>query len=276
MTIIDGAVKPGIDIRSKYEGAEFARLTGTTHATLVANWKSNNNTGQMSACNGFVAWYARELGITAKLDKRFESWFKLEASLRACGMGHAWVPAGTFDPGPGDILHHSRGGSGMHVDVAIGFTPDHRLIRAAAGQITFLKPRNPDKETDVLKRVTGDGPYNFRNLIGWLDIDRFFQPAPGVWSATNWALGWWSVNDGQQYYYYFAPDSQVQYVRQRPQVMFAPPKAPASTGRYSFIEGDAILIKWSSGTEETFTPDPARAAMQGRSTRYGGLVARKM
>jgi hypothetical protein len=279
LTIINDAVKPGRNITSKNDSAEFARLTGTTHENLVANWKSNNNTGQKSACNGFVAWYAQQVGITKHLNAQFKSWFNLEASLRACGMGHAWVPAAyTPEPQPGDILHHSRNGTGLHVDVCVGFASGKRLIRAAAGQITFLKPRNPDRETDVLKQVTGDGAYNYRNLIGWLDLDRFFGAVPKSAAAptTNWAIGWWSVTDGQQYYYYFAADNQVQYIRQRPVSLFAPAKAPSSIGQYSFLEDNRLFIHWSSGTEEKFTPDGPRTAMEGKSSRYGGLVAKRM
>jgi hypothetical protein len=274
-TLLDSAVPEGVEIRSNRDSATFARLTNTTHETLVANWKTG---GIMSACNGFVGWYAGKLEITG-----IYSFFKLEDSLRKIGKGHAWVPAdGTADPKTGDILHHTKGGTGLHVDVCVGFASGRRLIRAAAGQITFQNPRNPAAEFDVLKRVTGDKPYDFHNLLGWLDIERFFEAAPGPdeGPTINWVIGWWDVNDGEQYYYYFGTDGHVQYTKNRPVSMFAPPKVPLSSGEYSFRPNNVVFIRWNpldgGSTEETFTADGGRKAMKGRSSRYGPLVALRL
>jgi hypothetical protein len=227
IALLNKEVPPGVDIRSNRDSAKFERLTNTSHASLVANWKDKSKIktgGIMSACNGFVGWYAAQMGISG-----IESFFNLEASLRKINKGHAWVPAdGKADPQPGDILHHFQGGTGLHVDVCIGFTADRRLVRAAAGQITFQKPRNPDAEFDVLKRVTGTAKYDFHNLLGWLDIERFFESAPAADAGPfiNWAIGWWDVNDGDQYYYYFGVNDHVQWTEKRPASMFVPPKSP--------------------------------------------------
>ena len=70
MALLNKYVPDGIEIQSKRDAEKFKLLTGTSHETLVANWKGG---GIMSACNGFVSWYAGQLEI-----KGIASWFKLE------------------------------------------------------------------------------------------------------------------------------------------------------------------------------------------------------
>jgi hypothetical protein len=272
MALLDKHVPDGIEIQSKRDKEKFALLTGTSHETLVANWKGG---GIMSACNGFVGWYAGQLEI-----KGIASWFKLEESMRNIGKGHAWVTAdGRSDPQPGDILHHSKDGTGLHVDVCIGFTGDHRLIRAAAGQITFLKPRNPDREFDVLKRVTGSAPYNYRNLLGWLDIEQFFwkPPVASAEPTGSWVVGWWKVYDGNQYYYYFDNDGYVQYTKTPPATPFAPPKFPLNSGKYTYEPDRRVVIEWNPAdggqTIEKFAAQVDLKVMNGTSNRYAPLYA---
>jgi hypothetical protein len=269
--LLDSVLKPGVEIQSKRDAATFERLTGTPHATLVANWKTG---GIMTACNGFVGWYAGSLGI-----KGIASWFKLEASLKKAGKSHAWVRAdGSSEPLYGDILHHSKGGTGLHVDVAIGFTSDHRLIRAAAGQTTFLKPRDPDREFDVLKRVTGQNAFDYHNLLGWLDLERYFaSTSPSVAPPIKWVTGWWDVTDGRQWYYYFDDSDGVRYTRYSPMPSGGPPLTPESRGTYSYDDNNSVVyVTWESGTKETFTANSGRTAMNGRSNRYGDLSASRM
>jgi hypothetical protein len=272
--LLDRNVPPGRRITSNGDHDLFKRLTNTSHEDLQANWRKTPP-GIMSACNGFVAWYARSMGIQG-----IDNYFLLEASLRSIGKGHAWVPSdGDSKPAYGDILHHTQGGSGLHVDVCIGFTPDGRLVRAAAGQILFRKPRNPDVEFDTLTRVTGTSAFNCRNLIGWLDIELFFQSIPGTGFRKKWATGWWDVKDGNQYFYYFDAGSRVQYVKKRPGSMFVPHPMPLNTGKYAYQPNGNIVIEWNpldgGATIETFTPKPDHRAMSGTS-RYGPLTGVKM
>lgn len=277
-TLLDREVKAGIEIQSRRDKQLFTRLTNTTHDTLVTNWRSG---GIMSACNGFVGWYASNMGI-----KGIESYFTLEKSLRKIDKGHAWVPADSgVDPQYGDILHHYKNGTGLHVDVFIGFTSDRRadrrMIRVAAGQITFHKPRNPDAEYDVLKRVTGDFTYDPKNLFGWLDLERFFDapPAAALGTQSSWVNGWWNVNDGTQYFYYFFPDGRVQYVKRQPASMLVPPTAPLNTGTYNYLPGGEVFVRWNPAgggqTEETFTAGSDRTTMTGTSNRYPPLTAKR-
>jgi hypothetical protein len=85
MALLDKYVPNGIEIQSKRDAEKFESLTGTSHEALVADWKRG---GIMSACNGFVSWYAGQLGI-----KGIASWFKLEESMRNIGQGtHGRLP----------------------------------------------------------------------------------------------------------------------------------------------------------------------------------------
>jgi hypothetical protein len=280
-TLLDRELPEGAKVWSKHDGARFARLCGTTHAEMVADWKDKSRVktgGIMSACNGFAGWYAREMGVTG-----INSFFKLEASLRSLGKGHAWVPAdGKASPEYGDILHHSKGGTGLHVDVCIGFDKAGHLRRAAAGQILFKNPRNPDEESDLLTRVTGTDKYDYHKLLGWMDLEQYFVAAPGseVMPTTNWVTGWWEVNDGEQYFYYFGNGGYVQYTKKRPATLFAPPKVPLNAGQYSFPTNYEVFIRWNpldgGPTEENFTTDAGRRKMDGRSNKYGRLVAKRL
>lgn len=270
--------KPAIHSRTDPE--TFRAYTGTSHDDLKKNWKGG---GIMTACNGFTGWYAAQVGITTgPKAASIESWFALESSLQKAGRLDAWVPAdGTSDPQPGDILHHRQSGTGLHVDVALGFAPGRKLIRAGAGQTSFGKKRNPEAETDILTIVTGQTAYDYNKLIGWLDLDRFFDNTPGASQPNvNWALGWWDINDGQQYYYYFAPNGTVQYTKARPVTLFAPPSSPVNSGRYHFTQHNALFIRWNAWdgdpTEETFTATGIRTTMQGTSNRYAPLTGKKI
>jgi hypothetical protein len=272
--LLDRELPVGTEVRSNGQGERFKQLTGTSHDKLKDNWKTG---GIMTACNGFASWYAGRMGITG-----IDSYFNLEAALAKIGKSHAWVPAdGSRKPAYGDILHHTQGGTGLHVDVCIGFTKDGRLMRAAAGQTLFKSPRKPEAETDVIKRVTGTGPFNFRNLVGWLDLEKFFLPAPAAdeRESSNWAMGWWDVKDANQYFYFFDCGGHVQYTKSRPAAKFAPPRNPLNAGTYQMRPNNGIFIRWNAltegSTEETFRAGPDRRSMTG-SSRYGALVAQRI
>ena len=78
-------------------------------------------------------------------------------------------------------------------------------------------------------------------------------------------FGWWDVNDGIQYYYYFGADGHVQYTKGRPISMFTPPKVPKNSGTYNLRPNNVVFIRWNpvdgGATEETFTADGTRRAM---------------
>jgi hypothetical protein len=272
MQLLNKNVPAGVEIQSERDKKRFEELTYTSHKTLTDNW---SNGGIMTACNGFVGWYAVQMGIVTgkKDDPKIASWFRLEESMRAIGKGHAWVSAdGRSEPQEGDILHHYKDGTGLHVDVCMGFDKAHKLMRAAAGQ------GKPPKY-DVLKQVTGTAPYNYRNLLGWLDLEQFFwqPPYPGSEPMGHWVFGWWKVYDGNQYYYYFYRDGRVQYTEKPPATPFAPPKAPVNFGTYTYEPGRQIVIEWNpvdgGPTIETFSAQTDLKAMNGTSNKYAPLYA---
>lgn len=188
--ILDRAVPEGKIIKSNENpptyGNDFLRLTNTSHLLLMNSYRTG---GQLTACNDFVNWYARKLGINDISD-----WFNLKDALHKISKGYAWVESTANGPRPkyGDILRHKPK---RHVDVAIGFTGPNGTIlrRVAAGQGDGNRysthPRPPEhklpsledrlKEYDVLRRVddglSGRAPYNWQNLEGWLDIELYFR-----------------------------------------------------------------------------------------------------
>jgi hypothetical protein len=168
------------EVRSDLNPALFKKLTGgVTQEILMENWKSG---GIRTVCIDFVCWYAREMGIDIissippKLrNPKVDGFFALQETLTKCGKGYAYVAATKDGPRPecGDILRHGKGA--FHVDVAVGFD-DKVLLRAAGGQSSHPRPKSDvSKEYDNVLRVRGKGPYDFSNLQGWLDIEKFFS-----------------------------------------------------------------------------------------------------
>jgi hypothetical protein len=175
--LLDHELPIGVEYKSNgpENGKRYKELTGTDPQTLMDNWKTG---GIMTACNGFVGWYAGQLGI-----KGIASWFDLQKSLVSAKKPNAWVPStAKVRPKYGDILRHTT----FHVDVALDFDGDV-LLRAAAGQSSHPRPTaDVSQEYDNVLRVRGKGPYNFQNLQGWLDLDLFFaSPLP----VPDWLVG---------------------------------------------------------------------------------------
>ena len=99
--------------------------------------------------------------------------------------------------------------------------------------------------------------------------------------GLSWLLGWWDVNDGNQYYYYFGPKGFVQYTKTRPANTARPLAAGMNQGVYSMNGSDVLVIDWNPAdggtTVETFGgARPGSARMAGTSNRYGPLVATRL
>jgi hypothetical protein len=94
----------------------------------------------------------------------------------------------------------------------------------------------------------------------------------------TWLHGWWSVNDGNQYYYYFGPKGFVQYTKTRPTALVKPPAHPLNRGMYFFAIGE-LVIDWNpadgGATQERFVGGPSDS-MSGRSNRYAPLQATRL
>jgi hypothetical protein len=253
-----------VPIRSTDAGGGYAKYTGgLLHQTMADNWKKG---GIMTGCNAFAGWYAQQLGSTTYLGR-----FDLDSFLPSHGKGYAWVKSGPGKrPQPGDILIHT----GLHEDVCIGFVGDI-LHRMAAGQ------GGKGMGCDLLCRVPGKGPFNAGNLKGWVDIDLYFGQAPAVSPLAQWMQGWWSVWDGNQYYYYFDACGSVQYTKVKPIGKMAPPAKPLNQGSFKFPQSNTLVIDWNpadnGATKETFSDARVGCTqMNGTSNRYSPLVAKRM
>lgn len=236
------------------------------------SWRANKNGPKLlTACGGFASHYAGEMGIADIKDI-----FNLEQSLINVGKGHAWVPASSGKrPQVGDILRHAA----FHVDVAAGWKGNH-LVRVAAGQSFHPRPTtNVENEFDALKWVTGENEYSASRLLGWLDIELYFEAAPKADAAVNWLKGWWKVWDGSTYYYFFRPDGVVQYTKTKPVNLHAAPVHPKGIGRYSYSAPE-LVVTWNQvpGAEEACRETFRNALtgcqqMNATSTLYSPLIA---
>ena len=93
--------------------------------------------------------------------------------------------------------------------------------------------------------------------------------------------GWWDVDDGVQYYYYFGPGGFVQWSYKPPLGISAPIKLPQNQGTYTVTSAGLLTIKWNpsggDSTVETFSGvSPTVRKMKGTSNRFADLTASKM
>ena len=97
-------------------------------------------------------------------------------------------------------------------------------------------------------------------------------------AAPEPVKGWWTVNDGTTYYYYFSDQSLVNlvtYTKARPaNARVAPPKRPLNEGRVT-ATAQGLVIDWNpadgGATRETFTRKAGSGSeMSGVSNRGEG------
>lgn len=156
--ILDDALPEGKVINSDGPtAATFKDMTGTSQADLERNWAAG---GHMTCCNGFTGWYGQKMGSATYLGG-----FDLKHLAAKAGKPDSWIVS-TKDNAPkyGDILRHAS----FHVDVSLGLDDDDKLSRAAGGQ------GGPIAHHDTIKRVKGLTPYDWKKLVGWIDIDLYF------------------------------------------------------------------------------------------------------
>jgi len=265
--ILDAALPPNTTITSNGATAgKYTELTGIAHKTLADNWAKG---GIMTGCNGFTGWYGARLG-----SKTYLGVFDLEGIVKKAGRPDSWVKS-TKDNRPqyGDILRHAS----FHVDVCLGFDGD-LLLRAAAGQ------GGKNAGGDIIKRLRGTAAYDPSKLVGWIDLDLYFGGAASP-SASDaelaWLHGWWTVSDGETYYYYFFPSGVVQYTKTKPTAQTPPPAHPLNTGKFSYTKPGTLVLDWNpadgGATRETFRNATSNAIkMNATSNRYAPLVATKL
>jgi hypothetical protein len=108
-------------------------------------------------------------------------------------------------------------------------------------------------------------------------------PTPGPTALNiDWAIGWWKVWDGNNYWYYFYGDSDVIYIKQAPNKNWKPPKTTGRRGRVEPLE-HGLKITWppfsdEEGTVETFTRMnwTSTTDMSATSSKYSPLGAKKL
>lgn len=101
--------------------------------------------------------------------------------------------------------------------------------------------------------------------------------------VPTWLQGWWQVEDGFTYFYYFGKQHVVHYTKTRPRLTSQPAQTPLNKGSVSISTApDRVVIDWNpadgGATRETFTPSPSSGSdtMRGVSNRYAPLLANKM
>lgn len=161
--LLDSNVPENKEIWSDRDASEFKRLTGKSHAELVAVWSRGS---KETMCYGFAQWYSIQLGSRVSLGVLQRP--VLLARLKSVGKLSAWVES-TRDTRPkyGDICLHKA----MHIGVHIGFDAAGVRTQAAAGQ-------GGPPTRDIVKRARGKVPYDFTKMHGWVDLDLYFDATP--------------------------------------------------------------------------------------------------
>lgn len=183
--------------------AQFTSLTGTPHETIWKNWEGG---GIMTACNGFVGWYAGQLG-----SDKYLGHFDLETFLPTIGKGHAWAKStANARPKYGDICRHTA----FHVGVSLDFDGNiwNHVDAGQGGPVR--KDGILVGGHDVLKRTRGTAPYDFKKLQGWIDLELYFESAAQTGPVPEWLVGWRNVAwRGQACYYYVDTNGQLNWTQ---------------------------------------------------------------
>ncbi len=61
-------------------------------------------------------------------------------------------------------------------------------------------------------------------------------------NSLSWLPGWWTVWDGNYYYYFFDLSGSVVYIESEPQTQGAP-ASPKSRGTYGFNKAGELVVK---------------------------------
>jgi len=156
-------------------------------------------------------------------------------------------------------------------------------LRGKRGLLIFgIKHTELWNGNTILQRGGASG-MNEPNLFGqqkilFWEITTAADPNP----IPSWVQGWWSVWDGNQYYYYFSNQHGVTYVKTRPTSLALAPTRSTLNGGTVTMTTHGLVIEWNpadgGATTETFTRAgwTSQVEMNGTSNRYSPLVAKKM
>jgi hypothetical protein len=227
--------------------AKFLKMTGTSQATLEANWKTG---GIMTTCNAFVGWFGRELG-----SKNYLGRFDIETMLKKWGKEHAWVPATSgAQPKYGDIFRPKK----FHMGISLDFT---------GGMWNTAESGQGGSKTgyDIIKRKQASWDPSL--LQGWVDIELLLGDAPAADTPVQkpgvpvpeWLPGWWAVGwRHQTFYYFFDRSFGVSWTLVQPSSPSQPPAGARDRGNVTLEQLNGISIVWgATGSVEKFVKDPA-------------------
>lgn len=250
--ILDKFLPPGKVFTSNGADGNYTRLTGISHKTLEASWAKG---GKLTGCNGFTGWYGGQLG-----SKTYLGGFELAKIAGKAGKPGAYIAStSTKRPLYGDILFHKS----FHVDVALDFDGDV-LSYAAGGR------GGPRAGYDIVKRITGKGPYDHSKIGGWLDIDILLGGMSASLPVPAWLLGWWSISEGaSRYYYYFYRSGVMQYTPNSSYLSVCPNLGDAASASFLVDAVGNVTIRWGDeASDELFSPSP-----KGSQTEMTGKYA---
>lgn len=224
--------------------AKFLKMTGTSQATLEANWKTG---GIMTTCNAFVGWFGREIG-----SKNYLGRFDLETMVKKWGNEQAWIPASSgAQPKYGDIFKAKK----FHVGISLDFEGG-MWNTAESGQ------GGSKIGYDIIKRK--QTPWDPSTLQGWVDIGVLLGEETTVGVQKNsapvpdWLPGWWVVSwRHESYYYFFDRSFGVSWTLVKPSSPAQPPAGARDKGKVSVEPLNVVSIVWgATGSVEKLVKTP--------------------
>lgn len=222
---------------------KFVEMTGTSQATLEANWKTG---GIMTTCNAFVGWFGRELG-----SKNYLGRFDIDTMVKKWGKEHAWIPASSgAQPKYGDIFRPKKFHMGISLDFEGGL-----WNTAESGQ------GGSKTGYDIIKRK--QAMWDPSLMQGWVDIELLLgdgsvttptAPKPAGVPVPEWLPGWWVVGwRHETYYYFFDRSFGVSWTLIKPSSSSQPPAGARDKGIVSLDGLNGISIVWgATGSVEKF------------------------
>ena len=231
--------------------SKFVKMTGTSQATLEANWKTG---GIMTTCNAFTGWFGRELGSKDYLGR-----FDLEQMVKKWGKEHAWVSASSgAQPKYGDIFKAKK----FHVGISLDFE---------GGMWNTAESGQGGSRTgyDIIKRK--QTPWDPGAMQGWVDIDVLLGSGASASAQKSsapvpeWLPGWWVVSwRHESYYYFFDRNFGVSWTLVKPSSPSQPPAGARDKGTVTMEPLNVVSILWgATGTVEKLVKTPTTNEQMG-------------
>jgi hypothetical protein len=252
-----GAFPAQAALAANAQAASFHDLTNVWQSLLWSKWDAEYPHPHTTCCDDFAIRYCHSL-----LDITLAG-FHLESTVTSHDRWVSYVPTGARRrPEFGDICWSKPN----HLSVQTDFTNDGRRCSAAAGQ------GGPGLGFDILGRVCGDSPYDWRDMYGWIDIRAFAGLPPMATRTAYWVARRrnWMVFYPHAFpmYYRFLPDGLVLRLLGAPPDAMSPlPGEPAKVdearcaaeadnlevGRYCVAgDGSTTAIRWGDTADIDF------------------------